>query len=172
MTDIETVDGGNNTISEFYGAQKQGVARMRASLLSCSLDNFASCRLAINNITVMRIYHQVSRIIQYIELMDKLEDKMYSAIEETIERADASSPSTWAVLLNIQERLQKNMIESQKLLQPYLNADTFKIVETVPQGSNNSPIADILDMDSRERLRSSAQAVLAAIDAGVIPDDS
>lgn len=165
MADIETVDGHKEIMNPIYGAQKANVARMRAALLACSLDNFASCRNAINNITVMRIYHQVARIIRYLELMDKLDDKLYDSIEHTIDHADPASPTAWMVLLRIQEQLQDNMIKSQKLLEPYLNSDAFNIVETIPQGAQ-SQTAEILDPSSRERLMNAAQTVLHAIEAG------
>ena len=158
MADIETVDGYKEIMNPIYGAQKANVARMRATLLACSLDNFASCRNAINNITVMRIY---------LELMDKLEDKLYESIETTIDHADPTSPTAWVVLLRIQEQLQDNMIKSQKLLEPYLNSDAFNIVETIPQGAQ-SQTAERLDPSSRERLMNAAQTVLHAIEAGEI----
>lgn len=165
MANIETVDARGHQIDDLYGAQKENVARMRAALLACSLDDFVSCRNAINNVTVLRIHHQVSRIIKYLELMDRLEDKLYESIETTVDRADPTSPTAWMVLLNIQEKLQDNMIKSQKLLEPYLNSDTFNIVDTIPQGATSGP-PELIDAASRERLMTSAQMILKAIESG------
>lgn len=166
MNNIETVDGCKSIMDPIYGAQKENVARMRAMLLSCSLDNFASCRSAINNITVMRIYHQVGRIIKYLEMMDKLEDKLYDSIDRAIDKADPDSPSSWMILLKIQEQLQENMIRSQKLLEPYLNSETFNIVDSVPQGTTSASPTEVIDSASREKLMNSAQMILHAIESG------
>lgn len=166
MENIETVDGSKNLMDPLYQAQKEGVARMRAAFLTCSFNDLLSCRQAINQITVMRIYHQVSRIINYLTIMDKLEAKLYESIEATIDRAAPDSPTTWLTLLKIQEQLQKNMIDSQNLLKPYLNQDTFAIVDDIPQGSTTSATRDIMDAQSRENLRNSSQQILRAIEAG------
>lgn len=170
MADIETVDGSNKLMDPLYRAQQEGVGRMRAALLACSFDDLLSCRHAINQITVLRIYHQVSRIIKYLALMDKLEDKMYQSIEATIDRSSPDSATTWVTLLKIQEQLQKNMIDSQNLLKPYLNEDTFAIVDDIPQGSTTSGTRDIIDAQSRENLRASSQKILDAIEAGKLDE--
>ena len=96
-------------------------------------------------------------------MMDKIEAKLYESIDSSLERMNSNSPSTWMQLLSIQERLQKCMIESQKLLEPYLNLETLSFVD-VPQVSNEDSFGALLiEQESRDRLRSSAQAVLAAI---------
>lgn len=151
-----------------YRKQHEDVARMRASLLVCNND-ISLTKQALQNISVLRIYHQVARIIKYLDLMDKLEEKLYSSIEYAVNSADIHSSSTWIQLLGIQERLQKNMIESHKLLQPYLNVEEFKIVELVPSSDENVPNS-LINAESRNRIRNSAQAVLSELNSGGTPD--
>lgn len=164
MNAIETVDDNVRISDPLIQKQKEDVARMRASLLSCSTDP-SNATTAMKNITVLRVYHQVSRIIKYLEMMDKIEEKLYESIDASLDRMDSASPTTWMTLLNIQEKLQKNMLESHKLLQPYLNIEEFKIVDVVDK-SQSDPQDQILDKASRDKLRMSAQLVLDAIDSG------
>lgn len=162
--DIETVKSSalSDSIDPLYAKQKEDVAAMRTSLLACTGDATLT-KTALQNISVLRIYHQVSRIIRYLDLMDKLEDKLYQSIEYTVDNADPSRTATWAMLLSIQERLQKNMLESHKLLQPYLNIEEFQIVDLAAAHTTNNSDDLLLSADSRERLRSRAQAVLAEL---------
>ena len=146
--------------------QKQDIMAMRNALMSCDTTSANSVKAAMNNILVMRVYHQISRIIKYTEQMDKIEAKLYQAIDVSMETMLDSDPRTWVMLLNIQERLQKIMIDSHKLLEPYLNMDNLTYVEVTPEASSDSFAKSLLDQDSREKLRSSAQAILAALDAG------
>lgn len=144
--------------------QKEDVAAMRTSLLASHMDPSLTTT-SMKNIAVLRVYHQMNRIIQYTELMDKLEAKLYEALDYQIENADITRPTTWMQLLHVQEQLQKNMIESQKLLQPFLDlteytADNAEIIDT--QAENT--IA--LDANSREKLRNSARAVLHQLNVG------
>ena len=144
--------------------QKQDVAAMRTSLLASHMDPSLTTT-SMKNIAVLRVYHQMNRIIQYTELMDKLEAKLYEALDYQIENADVTRPTTWMQLLHVQEQLQKNMIESQKLLQPFLDltaytADNAEVIDT--QAENT--IA--LDANSREKLRNTARAVLHQLNVG------
>lgn len=144
--------------------QKQDVAAMRTSLLASHMDPSLTTT-SMKNIAVLRVYHQMNRIIQYTELMDKLEAKLYEALEYQIDNADTTRPTTWMQLLHVQEQLQKNMIESQKLLQPFLDlteytADNAEVIDT--QAENT--IA--LDANSREKLRNNARAVLHQLNVG------
>ena len=74
--------------------------------------------------------------------------------------------------LGIQERMQKLMIESHKLLQPYLDIENLTLTELMPKpqqeaGTSSSPI--LLSAESREKLRTNAQHVLDGLkieDAG------
>lgn len=165
-TEANIVDAGPKITSAnlLYEKQKEDVAAMRTSLLSCDLYSAGSARAAIQNITVMRVYHQISRIVRYTELMDKLENKLYESIETTVDNMSASNPSTWLTLLGIQEKLQKAMIESHKLIQPYLDMESLNLVPIVADTQEEeSVVSSMFDQDSRDKIRSSAQAVLTSL---------
>lgn len=166
MTDeCKTVTSEAELLDPLYMKQQQDVAAMRASLLAFSSGDPTSARLAVQKITAMRFYHQISRIIRYTDMMDRIEAKLYESIDRSLERMNVDSPATWMSLLQIQERLQKCMIESQKLLQPYLDLESLSFVE-IPQASEEVSFgAMIMEPESRDKLRASAQAVLAAITA-------
>ena len=166
----ETFDTNNQQddvkmVDPLYAAQKEGVARMRTSLLSCmATDNGTITSRAINNITALRIYHQIARIIKYLDIMDKLEDKLYESIESNIDNMNPSDINTMEVLLEVQTKLQKSMIESHKLLQPYMDLQDMSIVDlvavsTADEESTNSEIS-LLPSESRDRIRTSAQSLL------------
>lgn len=164
MSDFKTFGGSNDPLRK---VQREGVSRMRASLLSCSMDNLSNTKLAIQQVTVLRIYHQITRIIKYLDLMDKLEEKLYDSIENTIDAADSYNPSTWMMLIKIQERMQELMIQSHKLLQPYLELEDFNISDLLPAPSDDeSTNTSIMSSESREKIRNNAQAVLIALNAG------
>lgn len=166
MDPFKTVEGGTNNdglnIHPLYRQQKEDVERMRTSLLACSSEDGLSVRYAIQSLTVARVYHQLVRIVKYTELMDKLEDKLYTSIENTIEQASETSVSTWMTLLNIQERLQKNFLDSHKLLQPYIemssNIEAFANLAIAEEPNNDT--AYILSAANRDVLRLKANAVL------------
>ena len=142
--------------------QQEDVSKMRTSLLSCNGDP-ANFRQAISNITVLRIYHQLTRIIRYTELMDKLEEKVYDSLSRTIDNADPNSSGTWLMLMEVQEKLQKMMISSHKLLQPYLDIGDYNVsamIASTDTSATNIP----LDSTTRDALRANAQAVLALLD--------
>lgn len=167
---IETVD----SLNPLYAKQKEDVARMRAALLSCSSTNLSSstAKMALKNITAMRIYHQIARIIKYLELMDKLEDKLYRSLENTIESMDENSIATWTLLLKAQESLQKQMIESHKLLQPYLDLQSLDIIDMIPDQDKdtNNVTSSLISADSREKLRNAANMVLNSINESETSD--
>lgn len=163
MTDECKTVTSNAELDPLYKRQQQDVASMRTSLLAFSNGDPGSARSAIQKITAMRFYHQLSRIIRYTDMMDKIEAKLYESIDASLDRMSADSPATWMTLLNIQERLQKCMIESQKLLQPYLDIESLSFVEIAQPESPTSFGAMLMEQESRDKLRSSAQAVLAAI---------
>ena len=164
MNECKTFTSEVEEIDPLYAKQKKDVAEMRASLLAVDLDRPHSARVAVQKITAMRFYHQLSRIIRYTEMMDKIEAKMYEAIDRTLDNMNVNSTATWITLLGLQERLQKAMIESQKLLEPYLDLESLSFVEA-PQSEEGTQSfgAMIMEQESRDKLRSSAQAVLAAI---------
>ena len=165
MNNFKTVDDYSiSKIDELYKKQKEDVSRMRASLLSCSVDNPSSMVTSIQNITVMRIYHQLNRRIRYTELMDKLENKLYESIDHTVDNLDSGDAATWMALLEIQDRLQKSMIESHKLLQPYMDARTFNM-DTIPSNEDNSQMK-LINAQDRENIRNNASKVIRELNAG------
>lgn len=163
----ETVGNADIRIPDvLYTKQREDVAKMRASLLACSDDYITSTR-ALQNITVLRMYHQVSRIIRYLEMMDKIEDKLYESLDYKLDTIDIHNSTAWLTLLTIQEKLQRNIIESHKLLQPYLNVEEFSLQSLMPVASTTSAVetgaAAVLSKTSRDKLRQSAQQILAAL---------
>lgn len=168
MKDLKTFEGdGDNTLLDpLYAKQREGVAKMRASLLTASNDPTLA-KQAINNITILRIYHQIARIIKYTEMCDKIEQKIYDSLDRTMENMNEASSSTWMVLLEAQERLQKLLIDSHKMLQPYLELEEHSIAELTSsiETSTRQPISTGLNAESRDRLRLNAQNVLLQLDA-------
>lgn len=179
---VETFDTHDSSddvkvLDPLYSAQKEGVARMRTSLLSCiSADSGSITSKAINNITVLRIYHQISRIIRYLDLMDKLEDKLYDSISYHIDHMDARDLSTMEVLLDIQTKLQKSMIESHKLLQPYMDVQDLSIVDLVAVSSESNESfgeMSLIPSESRDKIRTSAKSLLEELQqSGTIGGDN
>lgn len=149
--------------AEHLTFQSTEVAQMRNTLLTFNRDDPSSAKRALQYITVQRVYHQMSRIIRYTELIDKIEDKMYESIETNLDNMDSADPMTWKTLLTLQSKLQESMIESHKLLEPYLKLETLTSVEVPKDDPNDTFTSMILDQQSREKLRTSAQEVLAAI---------
>lgn len=163
--DIKTLDGSTVITDPIYKKQKEGVAKMRTSLLACADDGGVSARQAIQNITAMRVYHQLMRIIKYLEMMDKLEAKLYESLDSTIENAE-TDVATMLMLISIQSKLQKNMIESHKLLEPYLNLQELTMMDLAPQDSELTGDTVLMKSEERDRLRSTAQAVLTQLKEG------
>lgn len=163
MTPFEHRDQ-SEILDPIYQKQREGVAKMRTSLLACNTGTNLS-QQAIHNITVLRVYHQLARIIKYLEIMDKLEFKLYEAIDYQIDTADIQDDSTWVKLLAMQDKLQKLMIESQKLIEPYLDLSEFTVVDTVTD-ETESPQMLTLDSTARENIRTRAEAVLIELNAG------
>lgn len=160
MDNSKTVGEAIERVDPIYAKQKEDVAKMRTSLLACG-DNPLLAKTAINQITLLRIYHQLSRIIRYTELMDKIETKLYESIERSIEHMDSNRPGTWMQLIELQTQLQRSMIESHKLLQPYLDLHDQRISDLLTVTDDTPDQSDmILDANSRDRIRNSAQAVL------------
>ena len=162
----ETVGSAEIRVTDaLYSKQREDVAKMRASLLACSDDPVTSTK-ALQNITVLRVYHQVARIIRYLETMDKIEDKLYESIDYRLDNMNIQNPTAWMTLASMQEQLQKSIIESHKLLQPYLNVEEFSLQSLMPVSSSSaveSGETAILSKSSRDKLRQSAQQVLAAL---------
>ena len=103
-------------------------------------------------------------------MMDKIEEKLYESIDAQLDDIDIYSPTSWMMLLTVQEKLQKNMLDSQKLLEPYVQQLTT--VEQYVQSTAVDQAVDdhgLLTKESRESIRSAAQLVLASlpVEAGV-----
>ena len=160
---IETFDQTPAPMSQMnplYKRQREDVAKMRTSLLSCTDDTAIPARRAIQQITVLRVYHQISRIIRYLEIMDKLEDKLYESISFELDNADVTESETWLKLITIQEKLQKSMIESHKLLQPYLDIQEFSVVDLTQSDDSSTRTELLMSPEERDSLRLAAQSVL------------
>lgn len=163
MSDHETVVGTPVNSDLVCSSQKEQIAKMRAALIGFG-SNANTTRAAIQSITAMRVYHQITRIIKYTEIMDKLEDKMYESIECSLATMNSASPTTWLQLVQLQEKLMKNMEISNKLIQPYLGADWETIVPT--SQSQDATEYAVLDSSSRQTIRDAAKQVLSLIESG------
>jgi hypothetical protein len=166
-TAFKTVEGTVGTVDPLIAKQREDVARMRTSLLACDA-NPQLASTALKNVTVLQVYHQISRIIRYTELCDKLESKLYESMDSLIDRLDTDSNLTINALLNAQERLQKLMIESNKMLAPFLDMTSYiESVRVDDASEDNAPKATIaLDATRREKLRNSAKQVLLELNVG------
>ena len=167
MNNINTFNVDSN-IDPLYAKQREDVAKMRASLLACNEEDPLITKSAIRNITILRIYHQLTRIIRYTELMDKLENKLYNSIDCVLSNYADNDVESIVMLTKLQTELQKNMIESSKLLAPYMDLINTDFIELVNQQStvSSNPTSSTLNANERERIRNSAQAVLIELNAG------
>jgi len=169
MLSTETVSSSdNNLLNPILRKQQETVSKMRTALLASTDDNAITLRSTIQNLTAMRVYHQLTRIIKYTELMDKLEDKLYASIEHEIEQGLEVSSHTWMVLLGIQEKLQKQMVDSHKLLEPYLDVKEFSVVDLFDSQVDIDPgTAIVLAAPIRDNVRIKAQAILTQLQVQV-----
>lgn len=135
--------------------QREDVSEMRTSLLSCNVGNDPrAIKVALSNITILRIYHQLNRLIRYTEMIDKIEEKMYQSMERSLNTSDPN----WVMLMGMQDGLQKLMIDSNKLLKPYMDMlKDYNISEIPVVQSDNSTT---LDYKARDSVRSKAQEIL------------
>ena len=62
------------------------------------------------------------------------------------------------------------MIESHKLLQPYLDIQSYTFVQE-HQSSEDDPASRLMPQEDRNRLRANAQAVLMELDRGGSDND-
>ena len=167
MLNVETVDvqQRRNSISSdpLYAVRRESTERMRTALLSYSLDDPYSAAFAIKQVTLLRVSHQVARIVQYLDMMDRIEEKLYIAINNELEAADLYDPMTLNHLLAIQSKLQETIIESNKLLTPYLNMEQYPAFENIEQLSQ--PDEELLSLPAKQRdeLRENASAILAEL---------
>lgn len=154
-----------------FKRQKEQTQNMRDSLLSCNESDPFSVKSTMQKILVLRIYHQITRIIRYTEEMDKIEQKLYEVIDLTLDKMDPmyideNTSACLTSLMHMQQKLQQSMIDSQKLLDPYLNMDTLSYIDvpySMESEQDSSIQGEVLDSNSRKKLREGAQAALAAI---------
>lgn len=161
--------------------QKNQVEQMRATLLSFDKNDSNSAKKAVQKITVLRIYHQIARIIKFTEMMDLLEDKLYESMIANIGEMDSFDPATMLTLMKVQSQLQETMVQSQMLIKPYLDMDIEAIAP--PQELEETSFgAAIISQESRNNIRTGAQALLtelkkvnpeivSEVDAGDSSDD-
>lgn len=161
MIDLKTVED-LTPIDPLISKQKQDVAKMRTSLLACDSDpKYASS--ALRNIAVLQVYHQISRIIKYTEMCDRIEDAVYTKLETKLQ----DSTTSLEYLLVVQEKLQKLLVDSQKLLAPYLDMSEFIDQATaINEDTSEAQVTVNLDVVKREKLRTSAKQVLKELNVG------
>lgn len=143
--------------------QMSQAAQMRTALLSCRTTDITTAKVALQNIAVLQIYHQVARIIRFTEQMDLLEDKMYDSMNACISTMESEDPATLLMLVKIQGDLQKTMASSWDLLKPYMDIDLASIAPPVEISEDTSFGAMILPKESRNVIRSGAQALLTEL---------
>lgn len=149
---------------DLFSEQVKDVENMRRALISFDKSDANAARKAIQNVTLLRVYHQLERIVRYTEVMDKLEDRIYQSIEMKLMNADPDDEDLYFTLIPIQERLQRMMIESHKLLEPYLSMEQLTALE-VPREEDpaNSFTSMLLEQESREKVRTGVQQLMSLI---------
>ena len=161
MNNLKTVGNSMSIQQNLIQEQHKDVEQMRDQLLYSKL-NPKDASTSLKNITLLRAYHQLSRIIRYTEMMDKIEEKLYESIENRLDSIDVNNSSSWMTLIAMQERLMDNMLQSQKLLQPVIDLSEYTIIDE----DNSSSTSLSLDASKREKLRTSAREVLLQLNAG------
>jgi hypothetical protein len=142
--------------------QKEQIAQMRSTYVSFNKGDPNAAQRAMQNITVLRVYHQVSRIIKATEVMDALEDKLYDSILSNIGEMDSFDPATMMALLKVQEQLQTNMIQSQQLIKPYMDMDILSFAPQPEMEDTPFGVA-IISQESRNNIRTGAHALLTEL---------
>ena len=159
--DITALD--DNLVDPLLREQKEQADQMRAALLSCRKSDISSAKIALQNIAVLQVYHQIARIIRFIEVMDRLEDKLYASIDANLSQMDDFDPATMMMLLKVQGDLQKSIVLSQDLLKPYMDIDIASIAPPKEVDDEGSFGAAILPKESRNAIRTGAQALLTEL---------
>lgn len=159
MSDVKTVDA--MTSLDLYSQQEKDVAAMRQTLLSFNRTDPNAARKAIQNVTILRVYHQLERIVRYTEMIDKIEDKIYQSIDAKLMNSDPDDDSLWLTLIPMQERLQKMMIESHKLLEPYLAPEALTALDVPREEDPTASFSNmLLEQESREKVRTGVQELM------------
>lgn len=159
--DIDNID--SSLVDPLLRQQKEQAEQMRTALLTCKKEDLTSAKVALQNIAILQVYHQVARIIRYTEMMDRIEDKLYASIDMNLAEMDECDPSTMLMLLKVQSQLQDAMVQSQKLLEPYMNIDLESIAPPQDIDENSSFGVAILPKESRNAIRNGAQALLTEL---------
>lgn len=76
-----------------YAAQCNDVEAMRNQLLTFNKTDPNAARKAIQNVTLLRVYHQLERIVRFTEMMDKIEDRIYQSIDAKLTNSDPDDDS-------------------------------------------------------------------------------
>ena len=158
-----TVVQADSLVDPLLVEQQAQATQMRAALLTCRSSDITSAKVALQNIAVLQIYHQVGRIIRFTEKMDLLEDKLYDCIDMSVSGMDSADPATLMMLLKVQGDLYKTMVLSQELLKPYMDIDLAAIAPPRDVTDANSFGAAILPKESRTIIRNGAQALLTEL---------
>ena len=153
------------TSLDLLSEQTKDVENMRRALVSFDKTDANAARKAIQNVTLLRVYHQLERIVRYTDLIDKLEDRIYQSIDMKLANSDPDDEDLYFTLIPIQERLQKMMIESHKLLEPYLAMEQLAALEVPQQEADpaNSFASMLLEQESREKVRTGVQELMSII---------
>ena len=160
LTSAENTDFSD--VDPLLKEQKNQIDQMRSILLSFDRHDMNSAKRAMQNITVLRIYHQVARMIKFTEMMDILEDKLYDSMIANIGQLDSYDPATLLLLSKVQSQLQETMVQSQQLLKPYLDLDISTIAPP-PEVEETSFGVSIISKESRNNIRNGAQALLTEL---------
>lgn len=153
----------DTSVDPLLKEQKAQAEQMRSALLTCKKNDITSAKIALQNIAVLQVYHQVARIIRYTEMMDRIEDKLYDSIDMNLAEMDECDPQTMILLLKVQSQLQESMVLSQKLLEPYMNIKLEDIAPPTDINETNSFGAAIIPKESRNAIRNGAQALLTEL---------
>lgn len=169
--ELKTVGGEPVDNSEFDSGlvdpllreQTEQATQMRDALLTCRKNDITSAKVALQNIAVLQVYHQVARIIRFIEMMDRLEDKLYASIAANLAQMDEFDPATMLMLTKVQADMMKTMAISKDVLQPFTDLDLDAIAPPVSVDDEDSFGAAILPKESRNAIRNGAQALLTEL---------
>ena len=143
--------------------QQEQVHLMRSALLTCRTSSISTAKGALQNIAVLQVYHQVARIIRFIERMDRLEDKLYDSMDMCISGMDSADPATLLMLVKVQGDLQKTMLLSQEMLKPYMDID-LESLAPMKDVTEDTPFGvAIIPKESRTAIRNGAQALLTEL---------
>ena len=159
----EPIDSDISLVDPLLREQQEQANAMRQSLLTCRTGSITNAKIALQNIAVLQIYHQVARIIRFTEMMDRLEDKLYDSIDMNIGGMDSADPATMLMLVKVQGDLQKTMLMSQDMLKPYMDIDIESLAPIKDAEDEDSFGASILPKESRNAIRNGAQALLTEL---------